>query len=173
MTSIGIVASSKLAQVTVASRGSGTPATAGTTWTTVTNAVDGAVGSNPATYAVFTNAVAAGTGTIDVSNYAFSSIPDTATIVSVNVSIRQLCGSPTSRWTSVQFQPFDGATAIGSPATATLSTTARNDAANFNTTTVAQLKSATFKIRVTAIHNGTTSSTFSLDHADVTVVYAP
>jgi hypothetical protein len=72
----------------------------------------------------------------------------------------------------VQFQPWDGATAIGTIQTATLSTTARNDAANFTVTT-AQLKSATFKIRVTAIHNGTTSSTFSLDHADVTAVYNP
>jgi hypothetical protein len=166
----GIVASGKQNSVTIASRGSGTPATTGTTWTTVTSAVDGAVGSNPATYAVFTNAASGGIGTIDVSGYGFGSIPVGATIVSVNVNIRQLCGSPTSRWTSVQFQPFDGATAIGTAQTAVLSTTARNDTANF-TVTLAQLQSGTFKIRVTATHSGTTSSTFSLDHADVTVVY--
>jgi hypothetical protein len=169
---LGVVASSKQSSVTIVRRGSGTPATTGTTWTTVTNAVDGTPPANPATYAVFTNAVAAGTGTIDVSGYDFSSVPAGSTITSVNVSIRQLCGSPTSRWTSVQYQPFDGATAIGTIQSGTLSTTARNDAANFPVT-LTQLKSGTFKIRVTAIHNGTTSSTFSLDHADVTVVYSP
>ena len=172
MTSIGIMASAKIGQVTIVSRGSGTPATTGATWATATNAVDGTPPANPATYAVFTNAASGGVGTIETSGYSFSSIPDAATIVSVTVSIRQLCGSPTTRWTSVQFQPWDGATAIGTIQTATLSTTARNDSANF-TPTVAQLKSATFKIRVTATHSGTTSSTFSLDHADVTVVYAP
>jgi hypothetical protein len=172
MASVGIMASAKLNSITLVRRGSGTPATTGTTWTTVTNAVDGTPPANPATYAVFTNAVAAGTGTIDVSNYDFSTVPAGATIISVNVSVRHVCGSPLSRWTSVQFQPFDGATAIGTIQTGTLSTTARNDAANFPVT-LAQLKSATFKVRVTAIHNGTTSSTFSVDHADVTAVYSP
>ena len=156
---------------TLAARGSGTPVTSGTTWTTVTNAVDGAVGSNPATYAVFTNATNGGTGYIEIGNYAFSSLPADATITSVTVSVRSTV-SNTGRWTSIRFQPYDGATAIGTLFTGTLTTSASNDTTTFPVT-VAQLKSATFKIRVTALHAANTQSgTMSIDYADVTVVYS-
>jgi hypothetical protein len=170
MTSIGIMASGRLNNTTTVKRGSGTPATTGTSWGTVTSAVDGTPPANPATYAIFTNAVSSGVGTIEVSGYDFSAIPAGATIISAQASIRHLC-SVVAGWTSGVIQAFDGATAIGSTLTVTLATSARNDVLSF-TPTVAQLQSATFKIRATLTHAAnTTSRTFSIDHIDVTVVY--
>lgn len=156
---------------TLAQRGSGTPVTNGATWTTVTNAVDGAVGSNPATYAVFTNAVSSGTGYIEIGGYSFTGLPADATLTSITVSVRSLV-SNVARWTSLRFQPYDATTAIGTLFTGTLTTTAANDTTTF-TPTLAQLKSSTFKIRITLVHAANTQSgTASIDYADVTANYS-
>ena len=169
---LGVIASGKQNSVTLVRRGAGTPATTGTTWSTVTSAVDGTPPANPATYAVFTNAVSGGVGTIEVSGYDFSSIPAGATIVSAQASIRHVCQN-TSGFTTGAVQAMDGATNIGSSANVTMATSARNDVVNFNAVTVAQLQSATFKLRLTLTHAAnTTSRTFSVDHIDVTVVYS-
>jgi len=169
----GIVASAKKNSTTIASRGSGTPADNGVaTWATKTNAVDGAVGTNPNTYATWTNSTSSGVGYIEVSGYAFSSIPAGSTILDVKVVIRHLC-SNTGRITSTVFQAFDGATSVSGSQGTTLSTAAHDETMNF-VCTLAQIKSATFKIRVTTTHAANTQSlVFSLDHADVTVSYAP
>lgn len=156
---------------TLVLRGSGTPATTGTTWATVTNAVDGTPGTNPATYATMTNATASAVATIEVTGYGFSSsIATTDTLNSVSVSVRHLENN-TARFTSVTYQAFDGATAIGTAQTATLSATAVNATAAF-AATLTQLRSSTFKVRVTITGAASTQSrVFSLDHIDVTADY--
>jgi PKD repeat protein len=88
------------------------------------------------------------------------------------VTLRHL-ESNTTRLANVQFQPWDGTTAIGSIFTCTRATSARSDTTTF-TPTLAQLKSATFKIRTTATRfNGTQAGTFSIDYVDVVVDYTP
>ena len=157
---------------TLAARGSGTPTTNGTTWATATNAVDGAAGTNPATYATYTNATASAVGYIEVSGYGFSSLATTVTLNSVTVNLRHFENN-TARFTSVRFQPYDGATAIGTLQTATLATAARNDSFTFPVT-LAQLRSATFKIRVTITGAASTQSRVeSIDYIDVTADYSP
>jgi len=170
--SIGIRASAKLNSITVARRGTGTPVTNGATWATATSAVDGTPPANPATYATWTSAVSAAVGYIEVSGYDFSSIPAGATITSVTVKLRHLENN-TGRFTTVVWQVYDGATTIGAAQTCTMATSARDDAA-VRTPTLAQLQSATFKVRATATGAASTQSRiFSVDHIDVTVVYAP
>ena len=155
---------------TLAQRGSGTPATSGTTWTTTTNAVDGAAGTNPATYAVWTSTTSGATAYIEISGYSFASIPADATLNSISVSARHFENNIT-RIPTVAFQVYDGATTIGASQTCTVATTARNDTATRNPT-IAQLKSATFKVRITATRAAVTqSATFNVDYIDVTADY--
>jgi hypothetical protein len=155
---------------TLAARGSGTPATTNTAWTNTTLAVDGAVGTNPGTYAVWTNSASGAVGTIEISGYGFSAISATATLDSVTVTIRQRVNDP-ARYTSVTFQPYSGATPIGSPANAALVTTAANTTATFPVT-LAQLRADDFTIRVTVTRAPVvTAGTFSLDYVDVTAAY--
>ena len=86
---------------TLAARGSGTPATTGTTWASVTNAVDGTAGTNPATYATYTNAAASAVATIEITGYGFSSsIGASDTLNSVTVSLRHFENN-TGRFASV------------------------------------------------------------------------
>lgn len=156
---------------TLALRGSGTPATTGTTWASVTNAVDGAAGSNPATYATMTNAVSAAVATIEITGYNFAaSILTTDVLNSVSVSLRHFENN-TGRFNTVRFQAFDGATAIGTQVNCTLATSARNDVATVPVT-LAQLRSANFKIVVTITGAANTQSRIeSIDYVDVTADY--
>jgi len=170
---LGVIASGKQNSVTLVRRGAGTPATTGTTWSTVTNAVDGTPPANPATYAVLTNAVSSGVGSIDVTGYDFSSVPAAATLVSVTATIRSLV-SNASRWTSGSLQAMVNAAAVGTAKAMTINTSATNDTTVNIPVTVAQLKDATFLMRATLTHAANTQSgTWSIDHIDVTVVYAP
>jgi hypothetical protein len=170
MKGVGIRASGVQSSVTLARRGAGTPVSSGTTWAALTSAVDGTPPANPATYATWTNAVSSAVGYIEVSGYDFSSIPAGSTITSVTVTLRHLENN-TGRFTSVVWQVYDGATTIGAAQTCTLATGARDDAA-VRTPTLAQLQSATFKVRATATGAANTQSRiFSVDHIDVTVVY--
>jgi hypothetical protein len=153
-------------------RGSGTPATTGTTWASVANVVDGTPPANPATYATMTNATASAVATIEVTGYDFATaLPaDVDAVLSVTVRVRHF-ESATARFAGVQYQPFDGATAIGTIATATLGTAAADTGGTFPVT-LAQLKSATFKVRVTITGAASTQSrVFNLDHVDVVVLY--
>jgi hypothetical protein len=147
--------------------------TTGSTWAATANAVDGAVGVNNATYATWTNAVSSGVGTIELGGFGFAAIVGASdTLTSVSVSLRHLV-SNTGRVTSVTIQAFDGTTAIGTAQAATLTTAAHNDAVTV-TPTLAQLRSANFKIRVTATHAANTQSLiWSVDYVDVTVDYTP
>jgi hypothetical protein len=155
----------------LAKRGSGTPGTSGTTWANLTNVFDGAPGSIQATYATWTNATNGSVGYIELGGYDFSAIAAGDTIHTVVVTVRNLVNN-TARISSVQFQPYDGSTPIGSLASATLNTSAHDDAATF-TVTRAQLQSANFKIRVTVTHSAVAGTAIvSLDHVDVTVMYA-
>jgi PKD repeat protein len=158
---------------TLNARASVVAATTNTTWATTANAVDGAFGVNSATYSVWTNTTANAVGTIELGfGSAFAGIPAGSVITNVAVTLRQLVSNAT-RVPTVTYQPFDGTTAIGTAAAATISTTAVSNTANF-TPTLAQLKSATFKVRVSATRfNGTQAGTFSIDYVDVVVTYTP
>lgn len=156
----------------LADRGTGTPVTSGTTWASTTNAVDGATGTTPNTYATWTSSTSAAVGYIEVTGYDFSTILDTSTLNSVTVTLRH-AENQTTRISTVTFQPYDGATPIGSAFTATKSSTVRNDSTTF-TVTLAQLKSANFKVRATATRAAVTqSSIWSVDHLEVTADYSP
>jgi PKD repeat protein len=156
---------------TLNARASVVAATTNTTWSNTANAVDGTFGTNNATYSVWTNTTANAVGTIELGfGTQFAAIPAGAVINSISVSVRNLV-SNTTRLASATFQPFDGATAIGSPVAIVRTTSASTDTANF-TPTLAQLQSSTFKIRVTATRfNGTQAGTFSIDYVDVVVDY--
>jgi hypothetical protein len=155
---------------TAQSRGTSVVSTSGTTWATTANAWDGAVGTNPATYATFTNAASGGVGTIVIGGYTFAGPVMGATISSVSAAIRSLVAT-TSRWTSVTVQLQDSTgTAIGSAATATLSTSAHTDTLTVGTPTDLQVFNG-LRVLVTATHSGTVSSVFSLDQVDLTVTY--
>jgi hypothetical protein len=155
---------------TLAQRGSGTPVTTNTTWATPANAVDGAAGSNPATYAVWTNATSGGVATIEITGYNFAAIGASDTLNSVTVSVRNLCSS-TGRFSKVEYQAWSGGVALGTIRTGTLATSAHNDSGTFPCT-VAQLQAADFKVRITITRAAVTqSATFSIDYADVTADY--
>ena len=157
---------------TLAQRGSGTPVTSGTTWATVTNAVDGAPGTNPATMATWTNTQSLGTGYIEVSGYNFAAIPDTATLNSVTVTLRHL-ETNTARVPTVTFQAYSGTTPLGTAKVCTVNVSAHNDTSTFPVT-LAQLKAANFKVRATATRtNVTTAGNFHVDYIDVTADYTP
>jgi PKD repeat protein len=156
---------------TLNARGSVVAGTTNTTWNTTANAIDGAFGVNNATYCNWTNTTANAVGTIEIGfGSQFAAIPAGSIINSVSVTLRHY-ESQTTRLANVQFQPYDGATAIGSLFTATRATAARSDTATFNPT-LAQLQSATFKVRVTATRfNGTQAGIFYMDYVDVVVDY--
>ena len=156
---------------TLTKRGSGTPVTSGTTWAATTNTVDGTPPANPATYGTWTNAANSAVGYIEISGYDFSAIPASAILNSVTVVIRHLVNNA-GRVSTIRFQPYDSTTALGTIATGTNTTSAHDNSSTF-AVTLAQLKSGTFKIRVTVTHAANTQSLiFSLDHADVTADYS-
>lgn len=163
-------ATSTLYPTTVAS-------TTGSTWTTTSNATGSGTGTTSAAWAVFTNAASGGTGTINLSGYAAQAAGPASgdTIDSVVLSLRGNVAS-TARWTaaSCTAQLFAGTTAIGSPvAIGTLSTSTSNvwtiTFSGGNAPTYAQL--ADLRVRITAVHSGTTSSTFNVDTAGLVVNY--
>lgn len=156
---------------TVAARGAGTPATTGTTWASVTNAVDGGAGTNPATYTTLTSTTSGAVATIEITGYGFSvSLGASDTLTSISVSCRHFENN-TGRFASVAVTVWDGATQIGGSNNATLATTARNDAFTY-TPTLTQLRSATFKVRITITGAATTQSRVeSIDHVDVAATY--
>lgn len=155
---------------TLTKRGTGTPVTSGTTWTTVTNAVDGTPPANPATYAVWTSTTSGAVAYIEVTGYDFSAIPDTATLNSVTFRLRHF-ESNTSRFTGVSVQPYLATVAQGTPLAATLATAARDDS-KVVALTLAQLKGGTLKVRATATRAAVTqSATFNVDHIDVIADY--
>lgn len=152
-------------------RGSGTPATTGTTWASVTNAVDGTPPANPATYATMTSTTTSAVATMEVSGFDFGTVLATATgLTSISVSLRHF-ENTVARFASVAVTVWDGATQIGGSNNATLATTARNDAFTY-TPTLTQLRSATFKVRITITGAATTQSRVeSIDHVDVAATY--
>ena len=158
---------------TLASRGSGTPVTSGTTWTTTTNLYDGAVGTTPATYAVWTSTTSGATAYIEATNFhtAFAAIPAGSTINSVTFNVRHVQNNAT-RIASGFAQVYDGATTIGAQNALTTTTTTAQTNTFTRAPTLAQLKSSTFKVRVSATRAAVTqSATFSVDYVDVTVDY--
>ena len=150
--------------MTLHTRRGASATTTGTTWTNTANAWD----AGTATYAVWSSTVSGATATIDISGHNFAAVlAGTEQLASVTLTIRHL-ESNTTNIASVKIQPFDGSTAIGTALTLAKQTTARIDTATFPVT-LAQLRSATFKVRVTITRAANTSAgTFSLDYVDVT-----
>jgi len=170
---LGIVASGKKNTTTYVDRGSGTPATTGTTWASVTNAVDGNPPAIPVTYATMTSTTSGAVATIEVSGYDFSTvIPGTATLIgNITVQVRHFENN-TGRFATIDFQPYDGSTPLSSAQPVTLSASAVTAQQIFSVT-LAQLRSATFKIRITITGAASTQSRiFSLDHIDVSATYS-
>lgn len=156
----------------LADRGTGTPVTSGTTWAATTNAVDGATGTTPNTYATWTSSTSLAVGYIEVTGYDFSIIADTSTLNSVTVTLRH-AENQTTRINTVVFQPYDGATPIGSAFTCVKSSTVRNDSTTF-AVSLAQLKGVNFKVRATGTRSAVTqASIWSVDHMEVTADYTP
>jgi hypothetical protein len=147
----------------------GTPTTSGSTWAGAANFA----GTDDGTVATFTSSVSSATGTIDPSGFDFSSIPAGATINNVTVRVNTFC-NVTGRCLASQYQVMDGATTIGAVATGTLTTTTTN-VDQFNPSvlpTLAQLQSATFKVRCTARKAASTQSgIISFDFIEVIVDY--
>lgn len=145
----------------------------GNPWATTANAVDGAYGSTPATYATWTSSVSAGQGNIQVGNFGLpGAILPTATVNSVTFTIRHL-ESTVARFSAVQFRAYAGATALGAAnSPGTLATTAHNDTFTAPVT-VAQLDSQ-LRVYVYVTRAAVTQSTvFSIDHVDCVVDYTP
>jgi hypothetical protein len=144
----------------------------GATWSTTANAVDGVFGATNNTYATFTSLVSAATGYIEVGFGTFltNNIPANAVITNVAVTIRHL-ETVAATVPTIRFQPYDGATAIGTAATGTAVVSNHANTTTF-TPTLAQVRSANFRIRVTATRAAvTTAGNFSLDNVDVVVTY--
>lgn len=153
-------------------RGSSVIGTSGSTWASTALVLDGAVDSNPATYATWTNAVRNAAGYIDVGFNFAADIPVDASLNSITVLIRHLVNN-TARFTSVSFQPYDSTTAIGVDQAGSLANSAHDDTYVFYPT-LAQLRSANFKVRVNVVHANTTQSgVFSLDHVQVDADWLP
>ena len=155
-----------------ADRGSSIAASVGT-WGTTANAYDGATGTTPNTYATWTSTTSGATASIDVGGYDFSTVVAAVdTLNSVTVRARQNVNNVT-RIPTITFQPFDGATAIGSAQTITPSTTTNEASATFPVT-LAQLRSANFKVRITFTRAAVTqSATANVDHLEVSADYTP
>jgi hypothetical protein len=157
---------------TVSSRGTSVVGTVATTWASTTNAYDGSVGTDPATYATWINAARSTVGQITLGGYTFSGVTSSHIISGVTVAIRHM-ETPTVRIASitVQLQDSTGAN-IGAAATnTTLNTAAHTDTLTLGTPTNAQVL-AGLRVLVTITRtNSTTSTTFSLDQVDLTVDY--
>lgn len=139
-------------------------------WTNPELARDGAPGTNTDTYAVWSQSGSFAVGWMELGGYDFSSIPAGSVINSVTLTVRQMVNNA-SRIPTVSFQAFDGATAIGSVIAGTTTTTILNDSGTIPAT-LAQLKSAGFKTRVTFTRSSSGSlANASLDHIDVSVDY--
>ncbi len=156
----------------IVSRGTSVLGTSNTTWANLPNAYDGVPPAVGGTWAQWTNSVSDAVGYIEITGYhtAFAAIPNGSTITSVSIKVQSHLNNST-RYVSLTFQPFDGATPIGTPAAGTLQGTSHADTATF-TPTLAQLKSSGFKCRVTWTRaTVVTSGIASLDSVDVIVDY--
>jgi hypothetical protein len=150
---------------------SGTPTTAGSTWTTTTNAN----GANDSAYAVFTNATNGATGTIRVSGYgAVTAVGGVApaSVDSVAVTIYSWEGT-TSRWSGVTAQLYDGSTPLGTTQAVTLSATSSNSQVLTFTGVAAYSNLANLSVNIVATKSGGTSSTFNVDAVGIVVNYTP
>ena len=157
----------------LASRGSGTPVTSGTTWTTTTNVYDGAPGTTPNTNAVWTSSTSGATAYIECTGYSFTAIPGTATLNTVTFNVRHTV-SNTTRIASGFAQVYDGATLIGAQQALVVNTTVAQTATFTRTLTLAQLKSASLKVRVSFTRAAVTqSATASVDYTDISADYTP
>lgn len=151
-------------------RGSSVIGTNGTTWANTANAVDGAVGSTPATYATMTNATSGATGYIEIGGLDFSALSSGQTVTQAKIVVRHLVNT-TGRYSAINAVLYDGSTIIGTAQTITQSITATTTTLTSSVApTMAQVKSANFKVRVSLTHAANTqSAVFSLDHVEVII----
>lgn len=138
-------------------------------WATTANAYDG----NTATVTSLTTTTT-GAHVFDVTGYAFGDvIASTDVLDSLTVTVYQYV-SNAARWNNPTVQAYDGATAIGTATTIAESTSSTNSSVvTLSSVTLAQLRSANFKIRFTANKNGTQSATQNFGAAVVAATYSP
>jgi hypothetical protein len=153
---------------TTTNDGSGWAFVSGTAYASTTNAYDGSA----TTYATLTTTTA-GAHVNDITGYDFAStVPSDATLNSVSINVQQYVSSA-PRWNPPTIEAYDGATLIYGPFTLTERTSAGSDSDSITGITLAQVRSANFKIRFTANKNGTTSAIQYFGWANVTVDYSP
>lgn len=154
---------------TTTNDGSGFSAVSGGTWSSTANAFDGS-----ATTFTSLTTTTAGAHVFDITGYGFATpVGSGDTLNSVVVRVYQYVNNA-ARWNNPTVQAYDGATAIGSATTLTESTSSTNfDDVTITGITLAQIRSANFKVRFTASKNGTQSATQNFGAAEVTVDYSP
>lgn len=133
-------------------------------WLTTTN-----VYTSDNTYATNTGATQNTEYAMEVGGFNFSAIPADATINSVTVTIEIKTG--TNNRAQVKGELFDGTTAL-TPILALTNLTATDTNYTFTpTATLAQLKSANLKVRITNKRIVSQASTTSLDYVKIDVNY--
>lgn len=155
----------------LSSRGDSIIGTTNTVWANATTAkmCDGAVGSHPGTYTTWTNAVNGATGTITVG-YDFSAIPDQSVISDVTATINQLAAATSaSKTVTLQLKDSTG-TNIGSAQEVSIFGTAHDSSATMGIPTAAQAQGG---LRIEAAYaRGTGSqSIWYIDFVDVYITY--
>ena len=153
---------------TTVNDGSGWSYVSGTAYASTANAYDGSA----TTYATLTTTTA-GAHVNDITGYNFSAIvPSDGTLTSVVVNVQQY-ETTLIRWDPPTIQAYDGVTAIGTAATLTERTSAGSENVTLSSVTLAQIRSANFKLRYTANKLTTTSNVAYFGWANVTVTYSP
>lgn len=157
---------------TASARGTSVVSTVLTTWASTANAFDGAVGTNPATYATWVNAARSTVGQITIGGYTFTGPGSGYTINSVTAVIRHLESSTTLiTGVTVQLQTSTGTNIGSAVAVPARSTTAISHTLTLGTPTAAQVVAGLRVLVSITRSNSTTSTTFSLDQVDLTVDY--
>jgi len=147
-------------------------AATGSAWTNTANAT----GPTTGTVATFTTATGGAVGTLQLSAYdaqtAIGAQP--GSIDSISLDAKQYVGT-VARWSAASVQLYSGTTPIGTAQALTLSAATGNvQTVTFtgaNLPTWAQL--ADLQVRFSATKSGTTSSTFNVDTAGLTVTTTP
>lgn len=139
------------------------------TWTNTPNAVD----AGTATFATWAVTTANGTGSLDLSGFDFSALPDDAVISSVSIRVKGYV-SNTTRMLAPLAELFVGGVSRGGTNTlAPHQTTTTTVYTEFTETmTVAELKAGNFFVRFTARRGtATQAANTNLDYIEIDVTY--
>lgn len=139
------------------------------TWTNTPNAVD----AGTATFAQWAVTTANATGSLDLSGFDFSALPDDAIISSVSIRVKGYV-SNTTRMLAPTAALFVGGVQRGTTDTLAphVTTTTNIYTVLTETMTVAELKAGNFFVRFTARRAGVTqAANTNLDYIEIDVTY--